>query len=561
MPVREDIKKVMVIGSGPIVIGQAAEFDYAGTQACRALREEGKFVILMNSNPATIMTDNEVADRVYIEPLTVEFAEKVIAKERPDGLLPTLGGQTGLNLAVNLAQAGILEKYNVELLGTSLDAIQKAEDRELFRNTMNSINQPVPSSWIVESLEQLHEVADLCPYPAIVRPAYTLGGTGGGIAADKDELLQIGERGLSLSMRNQVLIERSLIGWKEVEYEVMRDGNDTCITVCSMENFDPMGVHTGDSIVAAPTQTLTDREYHMLRTASLSIISALGIEGGCNVQLALSPDSFEYYVIEVNPRVSRSSALASKATGYPIARVAAKIAIGLRLDEIENEVTGKTKACFEPTIDYIVVKFPRWPFDKFVTADRRVGTQMKATGEIMAIDRTFEAALMKAIRSLEVGAIGLTRKGTASMSDMQLEEGIAEATDERIFIIAEAFRRGMMVEEIHQISNIDVWFLEKVRLLVEMETRLHIHAKQLADFANDSASASEETIALIRDAKYLNYPDKMLADMAGVATTQMRKARQQLKLSPNYKMVDTCAAEFEAKTPYYYGTYTPGETG
>lgn len=561
MPVREDIKKVMVIGSGPIVIGQAAEFDYAGTQACRALREEGKFVILMNSNPATIMTDNEVADRVYIEPLTVEFAEKVIAKERPDGLLPTLGGQTGLNLAVNLAQAGILEKYNVELLGTSLDAIQKAEDRELFRNTMNSINQPVPSSWIVESLEQLHEVADLCPYPAIVRPAYTLGGTGGGIAADKDELLQIGERGLSLSMRNQVLIERSLIGWKEVEYEVMRDGNDTCITVCSMENFDPMGVHTGDSIVAAPTQTLTDREYHMLRTASLSIISALGIEGGCNVQLALSPDSFEYYVIEVNPRVSRSSALASKATGYPIARVAAKIAIGLRLDEIENEVTGKTKACFEPTIDYIVVKFPRWPFDKFVTADRRVGTQMKATGEIMAIDRTFEAALMKAIRSLEVGAIGLTRKGTASMSDMQLEEGIAEATDERIFIIAEAFRRGMMVEEIHQISNIDVWFLEKVRLLVEMETRLHIHAKQLADFANDPASASEETIALIRDAKYLNYPDKMLADMAGVATTQMRKARQQLKLSPNYKMVDTCAAEFEAKTPYYYGTYTPGETG
>ena len=561
MPVREDIKKVMVIGSGPIVIGQAAEFDYAGTQACRALREEGKFVILMNSNPATIMTDNEVADRVYIEPLTVEFAEKVIAKERPDGLLPTLGGQTGLNLAVSLAHAGILAKYNVELLGTSLDAIQKAEDRELFRNTMNSINQPVPSSWIVESMEQLQEVADLCPYPAIVRPAYTLGGTGGGIAADKQELLQIGERGLSLSMRNQVLIERSLIGWKEVEYEVMRDGNDTCITVCSMENFDPMGVHTGDSIVAAPTQTLTDREYHMLRTASLKIISALGIEGGCNVQLALSPDSFEYFVIEVNPRVSRSSALASKATGYPIARVAAKIAIGLRLDEIENEVTGKTKACFEPTIDYIVVKFPRWPFDKFVTADRRVGTQMKATGEIMAIDRTFEAALMKAIRSLEVGAIGLTRKGTASMSDMQLEEGIAEATDERIFIIAEAFRRGMMVEEIHQISNIDVWFLEKVRLLVEMETRLHIHAKQLADFTNDPASASEEIIALIRDAKCLNYPDRMLADMAGVTTVQMRNARLQLKLSPNYKMVDTCAAEFEAKTPYYYGTYTPGETG
>ncbi len=561
MPVRQDIKKVMVIGSGPIVIGQAAEFDYAGTQACRALREEGMFVILMNSNPATIMTDNEVADRVYIEPLTVEFAEKVIARERPDGLLPTLGGQTGLNLAVNLAQAGILEKYNVELLGTSLDAIQKAEDRELFRNTMNSIDQPVPQSWIVESMDQLREVAELCPYPAIIRPAYTLGGTGGGIAATKEELLSIGEKGLSLSMRNQVLIERSLIGWKEVEYEVMRDGNDTCITVCSMENFDPMGIHTGDSIVAAPTQTLTDKEYHMLRTASLKIICALGIEGGCNVQLALSPHSFEYFVIEVNPRVSRSSALASKATGYPIARVAAKIAIGLRLDEISNEVTGKTKACFEPAIDYIVVKFPRWPFDKFVTADRRVGTQMKATGEIMAIDRTFEAALMKAIRSLEVGAIGLTRKGTASMSDMQIEEGIAVATDERLFIIAEAFRRGMMVEEIHQISNIDVWFLEKVRLLVEMETRMRINAKQLADFANEPSSVSDDVLTMIRDAKTLNYPDKMLADMAGVSVIQMRKARQSAGIMPNYKMVDTCAAEFEALTPYYYGTYTAGSTG
>ncbi len=561
MPVRQDIKKVMVIGSGPIVIGQAAEFDYAGTQACRALREEGMFVILMNSNPATIMTDNEVADRVYIEPLTVEFAEKVIARERPDGLLPTLGGQTGLNLAVNLAQAGILEKYNVELLGTSLDAIQKAEDRELFRNTMNSIDQPVPQSWIVESVDQLREVAELCPYPAIIRPAYTLGGTGGGIAATKEELLSIGEKGLSLSMRNQVLIERSLIGWKEVEYEVMRDGNDTCITVCSMENFDPMGIHTGDSIVAAPTQTLTDKEYHMLRTASLKIICALGIEGGCNVQLALSPHSFEYFVIEVNPRVSRSSALASKATGYPIARVAAKIAIGLRLDEISNEVTGMTKACFEPAIDYIVVKFPRWPFDKFVTADRRVGTQMKATGEIMAIDRTFEAALMKAIRSLEIGAIGLTRKGTASMSDMQIEEGIAVATDERLFIIAEAFRRGMMVEEIHQISNIDVWFLEKVRLLVEMETRLKINAKQLADFANEPSSVSDDVLTMIRDAKTLNYPDKMLADMAGVSVIQMRKARQSAGIMPNYKMVDTCAAEFEALTPYYYGTYTAGSTG
>jgi carbamoyl-phosphate synthase large subunit len=390
----------MVIGSGPIIIGQAAEFDYAGTQACKSLREEGCEVVLLNSNPATIMTDLEMADRVYVEPLTVEFAERVIARERPDGLVPTLGGQTGLNLATQLAEQGILDKFGVRLLGTPLDAIQKAEDREKFRALMQSIGEPVPESWIVESEEELREVANHGIFPLIVRPAYTLGGTGGGFAHNPEELLEIGLKGLTLSPRHQVMVERSLLGWKEVEYEVMRDGADTCITVCNMENFDPMGVHTGDSIVIAPSQTLSDKEYQLLRTASLKIIRALGIEGGCNVQLALSPDSYEYYVIEVNPRVSRSSALASKATGYPIARVAAKIAVGLRLDEITNAVTGKTLACFEPALDYVVVKIPRWPFDKFVLADRSVTTQMKATGEVMAIARVFESALMKALRGL-----------------------------------------------------------------------------------------------------------------------------------------------------------------
>jgi carbamoyl-phosphate synthase large subunit len=560
MPKNPSIRKVMVIGSGPIVIGQAAEFDYSGTQACRALKEEGVQVVLINSNPATIMTDTEIADRVYIEPLTVDFAERVIARERPDGLLPTLGGQTGLNLAAQLAEAGILDRYGVRLLGTPLSAIQKAEDRELFRETMKAIGEPVPESWIVESEEQLREVARICPYPAIVRPAYTLGGTGGGIAYNEEDLLQIGQLGMNLSMRHQVLVERCLLGWKEIEYEVMRDGANTCITVCNMENLDPMGVHTGDSIVVAPSQTLSDKEYHMLRTASLNIIRALGIEGGCNVQLALDPNSFQYYVIEVNPRVSRSSALASKATGYPIARVAAKIAIGLHLDEIENAVTKKTKACFEPALDYVVVKFPRWPFDKFVTADRRIGTQMKATGEVMAIDRTFEGALMKAIRSLEIGAMGLTRRGTAALSDMQIEEGLAVATDERIFIVAEAFRRGMMVEEVAQLSNIDPWFLEKIRQLVEMETRLRLHARELRELVQNPCD-QHPAAELLRTAKGKGFPDAMLADIAGVDELELRRARKALGIEPVYKMVDTCAAEFEAETPYYYSSYEQGESG
>jgi carbamoyl-phosphate synthase large subunit len=560
MPKDPSIRKVMVIGSGPIVIGQAAEFDYSGTQACRALKEEGVQVVLINSNPATIMTDTEIADRVYIEPLTIDFAERVIARERPDGLLPTLGGQTGLNLAAQLAEAGILDRYGVRLLGTPLSAIQKAEDRDLFRETMRLIGEPVPESWIVESEEQLREVARICPYPAIVRPAYTLGGTGGGIAYSEEELLHIGQLGMNLSMRHQVLVERCLLGWKEIEYEVMRDGANTCITVCNMENLDPMGVHTGDSIVVAPSQTLSDKEYHMLRTASLNIIRALGIEGGCNVQLALDPNSFQYYVIEVNPRVSRSSALASKATGYPIARVAAKIAIGLHLDEIENAVTKKTKACFEPALDYVVVKFPRWPFDKFVTADRRIGTQMKATGEVMAIDRTFEGALMKAIRSLEIGATGLTRRGTAALSDMQIEEGLAVATDERIFIVAEAFRRGMMVEEVAQLSSIDPWFLEKIRQLVEMETRLRLHARELRDLVQNPCD-QHPAAELLRTAKGKGFPDAMLADIAGVDELELRRARKALGIEPVYKMVDTCAAEFEAETPYYYSSYEQGESG
>jgi carbamoyl-phosphate synthase large subunit len=560
MPKDPSIRKVMVIGSGPIVIGQAAEFDYSGTQACRALKEEGVQVVLINSNPATIMTDTEIADRVYIEPLTIDFAERVIARERPDGLLPTLGGQTGLNLAAQLAEAGILDRYGVRLLGTPLSAIQKAEDRDLFRETMRLIGEPVPESWIVESEEQLREVARICPYPAIVRPAYTLGGTGGGIAYSEEELLHIGQLGMNLSMRHQVLVERCLLGWKEIEYEVMRDGANTCITVCNMENLDPMGVHTGDSIVVAPCQTLSDKEYHMLRTASLNIIRALGIEGGCNVQLALDPNSFQYYVIEVNPRVSRSSALASKATGYPIARVAAKIAIGLHLDEIENAVTKKTKACFEPALDYVVVKFPRWPFDKFVTADRRIGTQMKATGEVMAIDRTFEGALMKAIRSLEIGATGLTRRGTAALSDMQIEEGLAVATDERIFIVAEAFRRGMMVEEVAQLSSIDPWFLEKIRQLVEMETRLRLHARELRDLVQNPCD-QHPAAELLRTAKGKGFPDAMLADIAGVDELELRRARKALGIEPVYKMVDTCAAEFEAETPYYYSSYEQGESG
>jgi len=551
MPKRSDINKVMVIGSGPIVIGQAAEFDYAGTQACTALREEGIEVVLMNSNPATIMTDTEIADKVYIEPLNVEFAAKIIEQERPDGLLPTLGGQTGLNLATQLANHGILDKFNVQLLGTPLTAIRMAEDREEFRRLMRRIDEPVPDSWIVDNPDQLKAIIDENPiYPLIVRPAYTLGGTGGGIAHNADELIEIGNRGLKLSMRNQVMIERSLIGWKEIEYEVMRDGADNCITVCNMENFDPMGVHTGDSIVIAPSQTLSDKEYQMLRSASLKIIRALGIEGGCNVQLALNPHSFEYYVIEVNPRVSRSSALASKATGYPIARVAAKIAAGLTLDEIPNAVTRKTCACFEPTIDYVVVKIPRWPFDKFSQADRAIGTQMKATGEVMSIDRTFEAALMKAVRSLEIGLYSLKLKHADLMSDMEIEEGLKSATDERLFIVAEAFRRGMMVEEIADLSNIDPWFLYKIKKIIDLENELKASAESIR--AIGAGQPEKNALELLKKAKRMRFPDKLISELTGIGDRHLRWLARKHNLRPVYKMVDTCAAEFEAATPYFY---------
>lgn len=548
MPKNPDIHKVMVIGSGPIVIGQAAEFDYAGAQACRALREEGCSVVLVNSNPATIMTDVEMADRVYIEPLTVPFLEKVIARERPDGLVPTLGGQTGLNLATALAKAGILDKYNVKLLGTPLATIAKAEDREQFRDLMREIGEPVPESWIIGSDEELEELSrqEGLPWPLIVRPAYTLGGSGGGVAPTPAELIEIGGRGIRLSPVSQVMVERCLVGWKEIEYEVMRDANDTCITICNMENMDPMGVHTGDSIVVAPSQTLSDKEYQMLRTASLKIIRALGIEGGCNVQLALDPRSFDYYIIEVNPRVSRSSALASKATGYPIARVAAKIAVGLHLDEIENKVTGKTLACFEPALDYCVVKIPRWPFDKFTSADRRITTQMKATGEVMALDRRFESALMKAVRSLEIGAVSLRYKGASLWTDMQIETMLRVPTDERLFAIAEGFRRGLLVEEIQQLSYIDPWFLVKIRNLVEMETNLRENGANLE---------SDEGTALLYDAKRIGYTDRTIGELTGRTETQVRALRKKLGIVPIYKMVDTCAAEFEAVTPYFYSCY------
>jgi carbamoyl-phosphate synthase large subunit len=534
----------MVIGSGPIIIGQAAEFDYAGTQACRSLREEGCEVILLNSNPATIMTDLEMADRVYVEPLTAEFAERVIARELPDGLVPTLGGQTGLNLATQLAESGVLEKYNVKLLGTPLKAIQQAEDRQLFRTLMREIGEPVPESWIVETEDELAAVAEHGVWPLIIRPAFTLGGTGGGFAYNLEELMDIGRKGLTLSPRHQVMVERSLLGWKEVEYEVMRDGADTCITVCNMENFDPMGVHTGDSIVIAPSQTLSDKEYQLLRTASIKIIRALGIEGGCNVQLALSPDSYEYFVIEVNPRVSRSSALASKATGYPIARVSAKIAIGLRLDEIMNAVTKKTLACFEPALDYVVVKIPRWPFDKFVFADRAVTTQMKATGEVMAIARVFESALLKAIRGLEQKIVGLRLKGVGQWSDMQLEDVIKNPTDERLFAILEALRRGWLVQEIHDLSAVDPWFLVKLKGLIELEAQL-----QAAD-----GSLSDE---LLTEAKRKGFPDREIASLTGIKEPDIRSRRKAMGLVPAYKMVDTCAAEFEAATPYFYSSYEP----
>jgi carbamoyl-phosphate synthase large subunit len=548
----------MVIGSGPIIIGQAAEFDYAGTQACRALREEGIEVVLINSNPATIMTDTEIADRVYIEPLNFEFASRVIDQERPDGLLPTLGGQTGLNLATQLATRGVLDKFGVEMLGTPLKAIQRAEDREFFRRLMQEIDEPVPESWIVESVGQLKEIAEIAPYPLIIRPAYTLGGTGGGIAHSPAELIDIGSKGLKLSMRHQVLVEKCLLGWKEIEYEVMRDSADNCITVCNMENLDPMGVHTGDSIVIAPSQTLSDKEYQMLRTASLKIIRALGIEGGCNVQLALDPHSFEYFVIEVNPRVSRSSALASKATGYPIARVSAKIAVGLTLDEIPNAVTKKTLACFEPALDYCVIKIPRWPFDKFVGADNTIGTQMKATGEVMSIDRTFESALMKAVRSMEVGMHSLRHKNANLWTAMEIEERIKRPNDERLFVIAEAFRRGMMVEEIAELSDIDPWFLAGIERLVEMESKIRDSAgefKELVESGISRPMRQNSIIRLLREAKKLGFPDRLIGELVGMEEMEVREFRKAQGILPTYKMVDTCAAEFEAQTPYFYSCY------
>ncbi|MFM9873041.1 MAG: carbamoyl-phosphate synthase large subunit [Fimbriimonadaceae bacterium] len=581
------MKKILVIGSGPIIIGQAAEFDYAGTQACKSLREEGYEVVLINSNPATIMTDEETAEAVYIEPLTPEFCERVIARERPDGLLATLGGQTGLNLASELDRLGILEKYGVKLLGTQLDAIRKAEDRELFRTLMREINEPVPESWIVENEDDLTRVLDEVPYPCIVRPAYTLGGTGGGVANTREELWEIGRKGLKLSMRSQLMVERSLLGWKEVEYEVMRDKMGNCITVCNMENLDPMGVHTGDSIVVAPSQTLSDIEYHMLRTASLKIIASLGIEGGCNVQLAVNPDSFDYYVIEVNPRVSRSSALASKATGYPIARIAAKIAVGKTLDEIENAVTKTTKACFEPALDYCVVKIPRWPFDKFASGDRKLSTQMKATGEVMAIDRTFEAALMKAVRGLEVKSKDLRHAGMARLTDSELELACRVPTDERLWALAEALRRDWTVARIHDVSRVDKWFLNKISNLITVE-------KELIDCRMQNGEV--DACPVIERAMKLGYSSLAVRELLGISRRVVRAAElwvegssfadfsESLKLGgwlatgkdslgeisktilrwndsvrecegkSVVKMVDTCAGEFESMTPYYYRT-------
>lgn len=587
------MKKILVIGSGPIIIGQAAEFDYAGSQACKSLKEEGYEVVLINSNPATIMTDEGVADRVYIEPLTPEFCERVIARERPDGLVPTLGGQTGLNLASQLAQLGILEKYGVKLLGTQLEAIRQAEDRELFRALMREIKQPVPESWIVETESELEGVLDEVPYPCIVRPAYTLGGTGGGVANTREELWEIGRKGLKLSMRSQLMVERSLLGWKEVEYEVMRDGKGNCITVCNMENLDPMGVHTGDSIVVAPSQTLSDIEYHMLRNASLRIIDALKIEGGCNVQLALSPDSYSYYVIEVNPRVSRSSALASKATGYPIARVAAKIAVGKTLDEIENAVTKTTKACFEPALDYCVVKIPRWPFDKFATGDRRLSTQMKATGEVMAIDRTFETALMKAVRGLEVKQKDLRHEGMARMATEELEYEVSKPSDERLWALAEALRRGWTQERVYDLSRVDYWFLTKIQNLLTVEREVAGLRPDMEERVGEEQAVKD----VIEKAFLIGFPSRTIQSLAGVLPGWVEKASAYLaepsgpnfvvfaglfaqaptddatakiwaehmvfvaevvdsmKTQPVFKMVDTCAGEFESKTPYYYSTF------
>jgi len=543
MPKRNDVKRVLVIGSGPIIIGQAAEFDYAGTQACQALKEEGIETILVNSNPATIMTDSEIADKVYIEPLNVETLKKIIKKEKPDSILPTLGGQTGLNLATELAESGFLQQEGVKLLGTSVEAIRMAEDRQLFKDTMESIGEPCIPSEVVNSIEDALAFANEIGYPVVVRPAFTLGGTGGGIAYNEEQLKEIGSNGLRLSRVHQVLIERCVAGWKEIEYEVMRDSKGNVITVCSMENIDPVGVHTGDSIVVAPTQTLGDKEYQMLRSAALNIITALGIEGGCNCQFALHPDSFEYAVIEVNPRVSRSSALASKATGYPIARVATKIAVGYGLDEIKNAVTGKTYACFEPVIDYCVVKIPKWPFDKFVYAKRTLGTQMKATGEVMAIGNSFEAALMKALRSLELGIKTLETPLCKDLDDGTLRESLYVVDDNRLLVIAEAIRRGIALEDINNITKIDMWFLHKIKKIVDMEEKLKTLTKE---------SLNKD---ILLKAKKMGFLDEVIAKYTNSTKKEIKELRNKWGIRPAYKMVDTCAAEFEAQTPYYYSTY------
>ena len=540
MPRNKEIKKVLVIGSGPIIIGQAAEFDYAGTQACRSLKEEGVEVVLVNSNPATIMTDREIADAVYIEPLTVPVLTQIIEKERPDSVLPTLGGQAGLNLGMELAEKGILEKYGVKLIGTTAETIFKAEDRQAFKDTMEKIGEPCAASLVVNNVQDGIKFTNTIGYPVVLRPAFTLGGSGGGIAHDETELVEILTNGLRLSRVGEVLVERCIAGWKEIEYEVMRDANGNCITVCNMENIDPVGVHTGDSIVVAPSQTLGDKEYQMLRTSALNIISELNITGGCNVQYALKPDSFEYCVIEVNPRVSRSSALASKATGYPIAKVAAKIALGYTLDEIKNAITGKTYASFEPMLDYCVVKIPRLPFDKFLTAKRTLTTQMKATGEVMSICNNFEGALMKAIRSLEQHVDSLLSYDFSALSTKELLEQLEKVDDRRIWVIAEALRRGITYEKIHEITKIDVWFIDKLAILVEMEQRL----KQ-----------EELTTELLKEAKRIEFPDKVIAELTGRTEEEIHDLRYENGIVAAYKMVDTCAAEFAAATPYYYSVF------
>ncbi len=540
MPRNPDIKKVLMIGSGPIVIGQAAEFDYAGTQACRSLKEEGIEVVLLNSNPATIMTDKDIADKVYIEPLTVEVVEQLILKEKPDSVLPTLGGQAGLNLAMELEERGFLKEHNVRLIGTTSETIKKAEDRQEFKDTMEKIGEPIAASLVVRNVEDGIAFSNKIGYPVVLRPAYTLGGSGGGIANNEEELIEILENGLRLSRVGEVLVERCIAGWKEIEYEVMRDSAGNCITVCNMENIDPVGVHTGDSIVVAPSQTLGDKEYQMLRTSALNIITELGITGGCNVQYALNPDSFEYCVIEVNPRVSRSSALASKATGYPIAKVAAKIALGYTLDEIKNAITGKTYASFEPMLDYCVVKIPRLPFDKFISAKRTLTTQMKATGEVMSICNNFEGALMKAIRSLEQHVDSLMSYDFTKLTEEELMEELHIVDDMRIWRIAEAVRRNISYETIHEITKIDIWFIDKIAILVEMEQAL---------------KAQELTEGLLREAKRIEFPDNVIGQLTGKTTDEIHDLRKEWGITASYKMVDTCAAEFAATTPYYYSVY------